>query len=116
MLAIAIHFLGFYIVSAIMPAWAYEVDGELASIWYMGFMIVDMIAICTAVQRGAMVVLAVSCAWSGVLSLETYMLQDFLQSMDYAVQYLIDGSLVALFFAHAWDEAKKSRRFSFRRF
>lgn len=116
MRAIAAHFIGFYIVDALMPAWAAEVDGELASVWYMGFMIVDMGAICIAAQRSTMVMLAMSCAWSGMLSLETYMLQDFLQGMDYAVQYLIDGSLLALFFAHAWDQAKKSRCFSFRRF
>ena len=111
MLAIAIHFLGFYIVSALMPSWAAEVDGELASTWYTLFVIVDLIAMSVTRSRCAMAAMALSCAWSACLALETYLLQDFLQSYDYAAQYLLDGLLSVLFAvsAIAWMRNRKLR-------
>lgn len=113
MIAIAIHFLGFYIVSALMPAWASEVDGELASTWYTLFVVVDLIAMSAARDRGTMVALAMSCAWSVCLALETYLLQDFLQSKDYIAQYLFDGALTVLFLYQVMVELTKSRRLRF---
>lgn len=90
MTAIAIHFLGFYIVNWLMPAWAAEVDGELASVWYCCFVIVDLLAMLCADRSHVFKVLALSCAWSACLAVETFMLEDGLQRLDLYAQWAFD--------------------------
>ena len=116
MIAIVIHYLGFYVVNAMIPAWACEVDGELASIWYLSFTCIDVMALAITRQPAIKFVLAASCAWSAALAIETWFLKDYLQSVDFAAQYLIDGLLIALFLIQAWMRAKDTGRFSFGRF
>lgn len=115
MIAIVIHFLGFYVINALIPAWACEVDGELASIWYLSFACIDVMALAITRQPAIKFVLAASCAWSATLAIETWFLQDYLQSGDFAAQYLIDGLLVALLMVQAWFLAKDWHHFKFSR-
>jgi hypothetical protein len=116
MIAIVIHFMGFYVVNAMIPAWACEVDGELASIWYLSFACIDAMALSITQQPAIKLTLAASCAWSATLAIETWFLQDQLQSADFVAQYLIDGVLIALFLIQAWIIAKDTGRFGFGRF
>lgn len=111
MIAILIHYLGFYVVNALIPAWAVEVDGELASLWYLSFACIDIMALAITRQPAIKFILAASCAWSATLSVETWFLQDYLQSGDFVAQYLIDGLLVAMLLVQAWFYAKDWRRF-----
>lgn len=102
MIAILIHYLGFYVVNAMIPAWAVEVDGELASIWYLSFACIDIMALAITRQPAIKFILAASCAWSATLAIETWFLQDYLQSFDFAAQYLFDGLLVAMLMVQVW--------------
>ena len=115
MIAILIHYLGFYVVNAMIPAWAVEVDGELASIWYLSFACIDIMALAITRQPAIKLILAASCAWSTAIAIETGLLQDQLQSIDFAVQYLIDGLLVAMLMVQVWLRVKDTGRFSFGR-
>lgn len=107
MFAVLVHFLGFYVVNAIIPAWVWEVDGELASIWYLSFVCIDAVAL--SITRHPMIktVLAASCAWSAALSLETWFLRDAIQSFDFVAQYLIDAALIALVITRAWSYGRR---------
>lgn len=102
MIAILIHYLGFYVVNAMIPAWAVEVDGELASIWYLSFACIDIMALAITRQPVIKFTLAASCAWSATLAIETWFLQDYLQTVDFAAQYLFDGLLVAMLMVQVW--------------
>ncbi|MBC2659738.1 hypothetical protein H7A76_30260 [Pseudomonas sp. MSSRFD41] len=94
MISLLVHVIGFFTVNALIPAWAVEVDGELASTWYLSFMLVDMIALSFVKVRWLKAVLAISCAWSACLALETLLLHDMLQSHDYIAQLMIDAALI----------------------
>jgi len=94
MISILVHVIGFFVVNSLIPVWAVEVDGELASTWYLCFMLVDMIALSFVSSQWLKVVLAVSCAWSACLALETLLLHDMLQSHDYIAQFVIDAALI----------------------
>lgn len=96
MIAILIHYLGFYVVNAMIPAWAVEVDGELASIWYLSFACIDVIALTITRHTLIKFALSASCAWSVTLSVETWLMQDYLQGSDFVAQHLFDAVLVAL--------------------
>lgn len=111
MIAIVIHYLGFYVVNAMIPAWASEVDGELASIWYLSFACIDIMALAITRQPAIKLILAASCAWSATLAIETWLLQDYLQSADFAAQYLFDGLLVAMLLVQLWFYAMDRRQF-----
>lgn len=115
MVAILIHYLGFYVVNAMMPTWAVEVDGELASIWYLSFACIDVMALAITRQPAIKFILAASCAWSATLAIETWFLQDHLQVADFAAQYLFDGLLVAMLMVQVWFYAKDWHRFRFSR-
>lgn len=113
MIAILIHFLGFYVVNSMIPSWASEVDGELASIWYLSFACIDVMALSITRHKLIKFALAASCAWSVALAIETWLLHDFLQSADFAAQLLIDGSLCALLIGQGyaiWLDRKKINR------
>lgn len=116
MIAILIHYLGFYVVNAMIPAWAVEVDGELASIWYLSFACIDIMALAITRQPAIKFILAASCAWSATLAAETLFLRDYLQSVDFVAQYLFDGLLVAMLMVQGWLRVKDTGRFSFGRF
>lgn len=116
MIAILIHYLGFYVVNAMIPAWAVEVDGELASIWYLSFACIDVMALAITRQPAIKLILAASCAWSATLAIETWFLHDYLQTVDFAAQYLFDGLLLAMLMVQVWFYAIDWRRFSFGRF
>jgi hypothetical protein len=94
MIAILIHYLGFYVVNAMIPAWAVEVDGELASTWYLCFMLIDVIALTFVENRRLLVPLALSCSWSVSIALETFFLSDWMQSFDWAMQGFLDAWLL----------------------
>ncbi len=79
-----------------IPAWAVEVDGELASVWYLCFMLIDVIALTFVGRRDLLVALAASCAWSASIAMETMMLSDWMQSFDWAMQGVIDAWLLVL--------------------
>lgn len=113
MIALLIHFLGFYVVNSMIPSWAVEVDGELASIWYLSFACIDVMALSITRQPLIKFALAASCAWSATLAIETWMLQDFLQSVDFVAQFLFDALLGALLMGQAcaiWLDWKKMNR------
>lgn len=113
MIAILIHFLGFYVVNAMIPAWAVEMDGELASIWYLSFACIDVMALSITRHKLIKFALAASCAWSATLAIETWMLQDFLQSADFVAQFLFDALLGALLIGQVyanWLDRKKINR------
>lgn len=92
--AILIHIIGFYAINALLPAWASEVESGFACIWYASFALIDVIALTCTTSRWIKCVLAVSCAWSATLAIETILLQDLLQSHDDIAQWLIDGALI----------------------
>lgn len=94
MISLLVHAVGFFIVNSLIPVWAVEVDGELASTWYLCFMLVDIIALSFVSSRWLKVVLAISCAWSACIALETLLLHDILQSHDYIAQFVIDAALI----------------------
>lgn len=102
MIALLIHFLGFYVVNAMIPSWAVEVDGELASVWYLSFACIDVMALSITRQSLIKFALAASCAWSAALAIETWMLHDFLQSADFVAQFLFDALLGALLMGQAY--------------
>lgn len=77
----------------LLPDWAIEVESGFACLWYASFALIDLIALCFAEKRLIRFVLAVSCAWSVTLAVETIMLEDVLQSNDWIAQWLIDGIL-----------------------
>lgn len=110
MISLLVHAIGFFIVSSLIPVWAVEVDGELASTWYLCFMLVDMIALSFVKVRLLKVVLAISCAWSACLALETLLLHDMLQSHDYIVQFVIDAALIACAAKIAIDYYRAQKR------
>jgi len=112
-IAILIHYLGFYVVNALIPGWAVEVDGELASLWYLSFVCIDVMAL--SITRHALIksTLAASCAWSLAVGVETWFLHDSLQSVDFVAQYLIDGMLGALLAIQVVFYVKDWHRFRF---
>lgn len=93
--AILIHFIGFVLLDKLIPMWVGEVESGLACIWYASFALIDVIALTTTTSRWIKCVLAISCAWSATLAVETILLQDLLQSHDEIAQWAIDGALVA---------------------
>lgn len=113
MIAILIHYLGFYVVNAMIPAWAVEVDGELASIWYLSFACIDVMAMAITQHKLIKFSLAASCAWSMTLAVETWFLRDYLQGIDFMAQYVFDVLLGALLMGQAyaiWLDWKKINR------
>lgn len=92
--SILIHVIGFIALNQLIPVWAGEVESAFASTWYLCFMLVDMIALSFVKVRLLKVVLAISCAWSACLALETLLLHDMLQSHDYIAQFAIDAALI----------------------
>lgn len=111
MIAILIHYLGFYVINAMIPVWAVEVDGELASIWYLSFACIDIMALAITRQPIIKFTLAASCAWSATLAIETWFLQDYLQQADFAAQYLFDGLLLAMLIVQVWFYAMDWHKF-----
>lgn len=95
MIAILIHFFGFVLLDKLLPSWAVEVESGFACVWYASFALIDVIALTCTSGRWIKFVLAVSCAWSMTLALETFLLQDMLQSHDDAAQWIIDVMLIA---------------------
>lgn len=93
--AILIHFLGFVLLDKLLPEWVAEVESGFACIWYASFALIDVIALTCTSSRWIKFVLAVSCAWSATLSIETILLQDLLQSHDTIAQWVIDVALFA---------------------
>lgn len=93
--AILIHFIGSALLGALLPPTAVEVESGFACLWYASFAILDVIALTATTSRWIKFVLAISCAWSATLAMETILLQDLLQSHDYIAQWIIDGALVA---------------------
>lgn len=95
MIAILIHFFGFVLLDKLLPSWVVEVESGFACVWYASFALIDVIALTCTSSRWIKFVLAVSCAWSMTLSLETFLLQDWLQSHDDIAQWIIDVMLIA---------------------
>jgi hypothetical protein len=93
--AILIHFIGFVLLDKLIPTWVGEVESGLSSIWYASFALIDVIALACTTSPWIKCVLAISCAWSVTLAIETILLQDLLQSHDYIAQWVIDGALIA---------------------
>lgn len=92
--AILIHFIGFALLGKLIPSWVSEFESGFACVWYASFALVDVIALCCTTSRWLKFILAVSCAWSATLAIETILLQDLLQSHDDIVQWLIDIPLI----------------------
>lgn len=93
--AILIHFAGFALLGKLIPNWVSEFESGFACIWYAAFALIDVIALTATTSKWIKFVLAISCAWSATLAMETILLQDLLQSHDYIAQLVIDGALVA---------------------
>lgn len=91
--AILIHFIGFVLLDALLPSWAAEVESGFACLWYASFALIDVIALTTTTSPWIKCTLAISCAWSATLSIETILLQDLLQSHDDIAQWIVDGLL-----------------------
>lgn len=91
--AILIHFIGFALLGKLIPSWVDEFESGFAFVWYASFALIDVIALACTTSRWIKFVLAVSCAWSVTLAVETIMLQDLLQSHDNIAQWVIDGML-----------------------
>jgi hypothetical protein len=110
--ALLIHFIGFALLGALVPNWVGEVESGFASIWYLCFALVDVIALFIAKRKSFAFVIAVSCAWSAALSLETILLQDLLQSHDYIAQVVIDIAfgVVIVQAIYEWWVARKAQR------
>ena len=94
MIAILIHAIGFYLVDSLLPGWAYAVESGFACVWYASFALIDVIALTCTTSRWIKCVLAISCAWSATLAVETILLQDLLQSHDDIAQWIIDSALI----------------------
>lgn len=111
MWALLIHSIGFYVINGLIPSWAAEVDGELAATWYLCFMLIDVIALVFVEHRRLLVPLALSCAWSASIALETMLLGDWMQSFDWAFQGALDAWLliVAMSLLIDWA-ARRSRK------
>lgn len=92
--AILIHFIGFVLLDKLIPEWVGEVESGFACLWYASFALIDVIALTATTSRWLKFVLALSCAWSATLAIETFMMQDLLQSYDYIAQWVIDGMLI----------------------
>lgn len=94
--ALVVHFLGFYALSTLMPAWAQSADADLLSVWYASFAMVDLIAIISLgravgiLQVVAQYALVVSMLWSAALAVEMATLQDMLQQADISMQRYFD--------------------------
>ena len=93
--AILIHFIGFILLGELFPKWADEFESGFACVWYASFALIDVMAIAATTSRWIKFVLAISCAWSATLAVETILLQDLLQRHDDIAQWVIDGALVA---------------------
>lgn len=93
--AILIHFIGFVLLDKLIPEWVGEVESGFACLWYAAFALIDVIALTCTTSRWLKFALALSCAWSATLAIETFLMQDLLQSYDYIAQWVIDGMLVA---------------------
>lgn len=99
--AILIHFIGYALLGELLPPMAVEVESGFAALWYASFALIDVIALTATTSPWLKFVLAISCAWSATLAIETAMLQDLLQSHDYIAQWIIDSALVACALGHA---------------
>jgi hypothetical protein len=94
--ALAIHFIGFYAINSLMPAWAQSADADLLSVWYASFALVDLIGLILLgrasgiLESVAQCALVVSMLWSAALSVEMAMLQDLLQQADTSMQGYFD--------------------------
>lgn len=108
--AILIHFIGFVLLDKLIPEWVGEVESGFACAWYASFVLVDVIALCCTTSRWIKFSLAISCAWSATLAIETFLLQDLLQSHDYIAQWVIDGMLVACALGLALIRVTDSRK------
>lgn len=110
--AILIHFIGFVLLDKLIPNWVGEVESGFACVWYAAFALIDVIALCCTASRWLKFVLAVSCAWSATLAIETIMLQDLFQSRDYIAQWIIDGALSVCAFGLIiiWLDARSKSR------
>lgn len=92
--AILIHFIGFVLLDKLIPEWAGEIESGFACVWYASFALIDVIALTCTTSRWLKFALALSCAWSATLAIETFLMQDLLQSYDYIAQWVIDGMLI----------------------
>ncbi len=93
--SLLIHFLGFYAVNALMPAWAASADADILAVWYASFALVDAIALMHLDGKGFwrrvnMYGLGTSLAWSVLLMVEMLMLRDTLQPADPTIQRILD--------------------------
>jgi len=93
--AILIHFIGFALLGKLIPSWVGEFESGFSCVWYASFALIDVIALACTTSPWIKCVLAISCAWSVTLAVETILLQDLLQSHDYIAQWIIDGALLA---------------------
>lgn len=110
--AILIHFIGFVLLDALLPSWAVEVESGFACLWYASFALIDVIALTTTTSPWIKCILAISCAWSATLSIETILLQDLLQSHDDIAQWVIDAALAScgLGLAIIWLSTPQAKR------
>lgn len=92
--AILIHFIGFALLGKLIPSWVSEFESGFACVWYASFALIDVIALTCTTSRWIKCILAISCAWSATLAVETILLQDLLQSHDDIVQWIIDSALM----------------------
>lgn len=94
--AILIHFLGFYAVNSLMPAWAVMADADVLSAWYGSFALVDLIALLSMTGvAGTMATitrfaLGTSGIWSALIGIEMLMMGDMLQRADMSMQRYFD--------------------------
>lgn len=113
--ALAIHFIGFYAISSLMPAWALSVDADLLSVWYASFAMVDLIALTLLgkakgiIEKTSQYALIVSMLWSGALCIEMAALQDSLQQADISMQRYFDIILGLAMIAGACRRADGSK-------
>lgn len=93
--AILIHFIGFVLLDKFIPSWVSEVESGFACVWYASFALIDVIALCCTTSRWLKSILALSCAWSMMIAIETILGGELFQSRDYIAQWLIDVPLIA---------------------
>lgn len=118
--AILIHFLGFYAVNSLMPAWAVMADADVLSAWYGSFALVDLIAVLSMTGAAgtlatiARFALGSSAIWSALIAVEMLMLGDMLQRADMSMQRYFDLilglALIAGTISFEWHRSKPSHR------
>lgn len=94
MYAILIHFIGFMFVDLIFPDWAGSASSEFLMLWYGCFAVIDVLALMVCRHKWVRAYLALSCAWSMAIVVESGFGSDVLQAGDFMAQIIIDGGLI----------------------